>query len=272
MSNDILDKIRLIETKLANDEIVTFGNDSMTLKKFRELESTMKPDIDKPFKDTIVFWDDVFQYTTLGLVELLLESFEDIVDKDWDYDLFFYRGLENTNYITFVINLFKTKFNKDLTKESIEIFFKENYIKILYSSPATSLYYTIFRCESMYKSITFCFRYKFKGIEKFTTSISGHFTGKFKFPITYAYLDGVSEADYLIKGGTRYDIIMIQNIKLALDYILHTKERGINIMGPYGHNGVSESFFTTFAAIFNRGNIGPYNSKIIIYNEGVSIC
>ena len=273
MGKDLIQKVKMIEHLLSDNEIVKFDNDSMELKKLRELESSFKFK-EKDFKNLLVFWDDLIQFTTLGLIELLLESFTDIENKEWDFDNYFYRGYENSDYIKFIIGLFEKNWNKTLTPEFISEFHKANYEKILLNSPATTLFPTIVRCEALYRSVTFVFRYKFEGMDKFADSTkTGHFTGRFNFPVKTMYmLDVDTEREFLLKNGKDYDILMIQNLGRAIEYIDKSKHRGLALVSPYGHNGVHQDFFNVYAGLFGANNKGPYNSEITIFNEGIAVC
>ena len=65
---------------------------------------------------------------------------------------------------------------------------------------------------------------------------------------------------------------MIQYLRSAIDYIVESKHEGLNLIAPYGHNGVHENFFYTYIKIFDSVTRGPCNSEITIYNEGISLC
>ena len=169
--------------------------------------------------------------------------------------------------------MFKTEFNKELTEEVIKKFFKQHYAEIIHSSPASALFSTIIKCESLYSSVTFVFRYRFDGCEKFIASMrDNHFTTRFKFPIRYFILDNSDEFQYLNRFGKDFDIIMIQYLAKAIEYIEKNKHYDLSLVAPYGHNGVHEDFFMTFYKIFKNGRRGPRNSEITIYNEGIASC
>ena len=271
-NNSFKRNVNLIKNFIDGEtDIIKFDNESIPLKKFRELEKSLNP-AEKDFKNLVVFWDDAVQFTTLGLIDVLLDSFPDIVNKTWDFDKFFYRTFEDSYYITFVQKLFKEEFNKEFTEEFIKDFFEKHYPEILLKSPASNLLSTIIRCESLYKGVTFVFRYKFDGIEKFILSMrDNHFTKRFNFPINYHALGNSDEFNFLNRFGKDFDIIMIQYLINAIKYIEKNKHFGLSLVSPYGHNGCHESFFQSDYNVF-KNRRGPYNSEITIYNEGISVC
>lgn len=265
--------LKIFEKLLDGEEKVTFFNESIEMKKLRELESKFKPD-ERKLKNVIVFWDDMIQFTTLGLIDSLLDHFDDIENKEYDFDKFFYRGFEDTYYVDFVKRLFKEEFNKELENDFIIKFHKENYSKILLNSPASSLFHSFIRCEGLYENILLCFRFNFDGMEEFSKSLNKYFTGKFKINIRYRALEDFDndEFKFLLEVGGFYNIYMIQNMGKALDYLDESKHYGVSLVSPNGHNGVSDEFFITFFGFYGNNRTGPYNSEITIFNEGISIC
>lgn len=268
-----LDKknVEILKKLLNDNEKVVINNESVEMKKIRELETNFKPGESK-LKFVILFWDDLIQYTTLGLIDVILDMFDDIEDKTYDFDLFFYRGFEDSYFLDFVKRLFKEKFNKILSDEFILNTFKTYYSEILKRSPASSFFSTFIKCGSLYKNVVICFRYNFDGIDKFTASIYERFVNKSHIKLQSISLEKYKdECDFLIKHGKECDIVMIQNLGKAIEFIDTTKKNGLSMVSPHCHNGVCKEYFEATYFIHGNTRVGPYNSEITIFNEGISV-
>ena len=64
---------------------------------------------------------------------------------------------------------------------------------------------------------------------------------------------------------------MIQNLSKAIEYIDISKKNGVSIVSPYGHNGVHNDYFEALCYVHGNTRTGPYNSELVIYNEGLSV-
>ena len=265
--------IDIFEKLLGDEDVVTFNNDSIEMKKYRNYERNFIQQ-EKDLKNLIIFYDDTVQFTTLGLIDMLLDHFDDIVDKDWDYAKFFYRGVENTYYINFVIKLFKEEFGKDLDKHFIKSFMKDNYSEILLRSPASNLIKTIVRCESIYSGIKIVFRCPFDTMNNFCSSLLvNHFTKNAKFKVTGdSHYNFDNEHKYLLAGDRDYDIIMIQNMYEVFKYLDVAKTKNLSIVGPNGHNGIPDKYFLSVFSVLHSVTRGPHASELVIYDEGIAVC
>lgn len=265
--------IDVITNLLKEHDKIVIENDTVEMRELRELEKKVNPENIK-YKNVILFWDDIMQFTTLGLIDCILDYFDDIEDKEYDYDLFFYRGFENSNYIHFIINLFKTKFNKELNEKFILDFYEDNYAEILGRSPASAFFNTVVRCDRIFERILICYRYKFDGIEEFTKSLKKRFSGSKRVILEYDHLDRYDndELKFLLKRGAEYHVIMIQLLSKALLYLEQAQKFHMSIVSPNGHNGVHENFFIEYTTMYGSSRYGPYNSEITIFNEGFYMC
>ncbi len=262
---------KVVEDLLGDEDIVTFRNNKVSMKELRKLENrTIK---DERTRHTIIFWDDVAQFTTLGLIDLLLKFEDDLDHKEFSYNDFFYRKVEHTDPIIITKHIFKDNFGIKLEEEYILGVFKKYYTNILLSSPVSSFWATLVKMESMYSSLTFCFRYKFDGMDKFVESYVEHLTGKHTFPLLYDCLpENGRVEDYLKNSERDPDIIMVQDIGAVYKFIEDTQRENLNIVGPNVHNNIPEELQTLLAFTFKTSNRGPLNSEITLYNEGIHKC
>jgi len=262
--------INLIENLLKDEDKVIINNESTDMKRIRKLEEAIKTKPRKT-KDYIFFYDDVIQYTTLGLIDTILELRDDIVDKKLDYDLFFYRPFEHSDYIVFIKEIFKSQFNVELEESYIREVNEKYYPYILKKSPAAAFFRTLIRMEATYKSVTICYRYNFKGMDKFTESIKHFFTGNKKIPIYYDSLSNYDNSEYnFLKKNSEFDILAIQHAGRAIDFIEDTKKAFNVVITPNVHNGLSSNYISLYCGIFGK-TCGPYNTELVIYNEGLYI-
>lgn len=264
-------ELNIVE-RLLKEEKIIINNESFDMKEYRKLEKKFKPNENK-LKDVIVFWDDLIQYTTLGLIDCILDDKKEIVDKIYDYDLFFYRKTEDSYYIDFIKNLFKNNFKIDLTDDYIKSIELKNCVKILKTSPASSFFHSFIRSEFIYKSVLFCFRHYFNGIEDFVRSIKNRFTEKNNIELRCVTLDNYKdETEFLLKHGKNYNLFIMQNLGKGFEYLEKSEHNGVSFISPWQHNGVSKDFFTATSALYGNCRFGPYNSELVLFDEGIAIC
>ena len=273
------DAFNLIKDLLPDDAIVEedeSGN-KITVKNVRDMEKHYNVDPTKDtYKNVYVFWDDCMQFTTLGLIELMLdmEQFgipED--DRTWDYGLYFYRTTEHTKRIIFVQHLFKTEWNIDLTLSFIEEMYILNYSKILSMSPMSTNFITLIKLEAVYRSLNIIFEYPIGTEDALKLDIKSHFTGarEFQITLTVKYDYGMITTDDVLKGSIAKGIDLIFGVDLD-DYLVFAVEHevlGISMVVPVGHNGVEPETLELFRQGFGRMLAGPMDSEITQYDEAI---
>lgn len=264
--------IEIVKNLLDNNQVIKINNSETTMEEFRKLESKLLPNENK-LKNVIIFWDDLAQYTTLGIIDCILEDKPEIVNKEYDFGLFFYRDTKYSYYVDFIKFLFKEKFSMDLSTEYILDIERNNYDLILKKSPASSFFQSIFRYQGLYKSILFCYRRFFYGIEDFTRSIGQRFNSKNNINIKCITLDSYKdEYDFLLKFASSYDIIMMQYLEKGIKYVETTQHNGLSFISPYGHNGLPDEYFAAIFSVYGNCRSGPFNSELVLIDEGLSVC
>ncbi len=265
----------VMEKLLGDKTYVKFNNESVQMKDVRKIESKYGQKFQDKLKRILVFWDDVVQFTTLGSIDLLMETLEidDSELGDEISDEFFYRPVELTDGIDFTVSVFKSKFDMELDPDSVRNFFEVNYVEILRRSPVSTMFVTIIRMESILRSIKLCFKHKFSGIDKFILSFSTHLLSPAKVPVTYmTYMNYTEECKLLEHFGKDHDIIMTVKMSEVYMYIEETKTTNMVVMGPNIHNGLDEFVLLGFYKVHGDTKTGPLNSEIIFYDEGLAIC
>jgi hypothetical protein len=267
--NEERKEINIIKRLLSDEKKITLNNESIEIKELRKLESKFKPKEDS-LKNVVVFWRNLIQFSTIGLIDCILEEQTDIIDKTYDFDLFFYRTNEYVDHILFVKTLFKNKFNKNLSEEYIKSVYKNNFVEIIKKSPASSFFYTLLKCVPLYKSVLFCFDHYFNGIDNFVRSIGDRFIKKIE--LKCAVLDSYKdECDFLVKHGKDYDIFIMERLDKGIEYLEKSEHNGTAFITPYGHNGINDDFFSVLTMLYGNSRYGPYNSEIILFNEGIYV-
>jgi len=263
---DIVEKF---EKLIGDEEEVTFQNTFIKGKEYREMEK-ITSDYSKKKKNVLVFWDDILQFTTLGLVDCLMDYFK--VDESVDFDLrnYFFRGVENSNYITFTINVFRELFQKELTEDFIKKFEKKYYPLILQKSPVAAAYGTFIKMYPLHAEMFICFRYNFDGCRELCESIFNQIPIKAGMSMKFGFLEehNGDEYEFMMKNGERYDIIMIQDLSKAfryLDDIDNEKER--ILMAPHIHNGVHEDYFAILYEMTRNVRVGPFKSTLCLFRD-----
>ena len=270
----------LVEKKIEDDDLIIkhkWGESRLgDIRKMEEKWGAGKEELRK----VLLFWDDTVQFTTLGLIDVLLDEpeFEDISDEDkvWDYSKFFYRGIENTDTDEFVIRLIKELYNKEVTYEKIRYLYATRYLDILKRSPVSNVMITIITIEQIYDRIHFVF----KGVleedefEELIISFKNRLVrGETKI-LTYDTLLNYDFDDMnLLKTiGKEYDFYVHTNLGNVHIFIEEEEKMNAIMLGPNKHNGIPEDILMAYYFIHGQPNRGPYNAELILYNEGYSVC
>jgi len=266
--------VEKFEKLLEDNEEITFQNDYIPAKEMREAEKFLSPEYTKTRKSVVVFWDDVLQFTTLGLIDCLMDHFNLGDDVRFDLSNFFYRGVENTRYNVFVKRVFKTLFNKQLTDEFIMEFEKKYYGYILQRSPVAALYDTFIKMYLLHGRIFICFRHPFDGCRELCQSLLAQIPIPTGMSIEYGFLSEYEndELKFLKDRGNEFDVIMIQDLSKAFNYLdITNNTRNRVLMAPNIHNGVHEDYFATLYETFRNIRVGPYNSTLAIHNDSLFV-
>ena len=267
------DVVEKFEKLLGDNETIRFDNESAQMKEIRDLEKHLGTDYAKTRKSVVVFWDDMMQYTTLGAIDCLLDVME--INEKFDIENFFYRGVENTNYITFLKKLFLEVYKKNLAESLIRAFIKRNYALILQRSPVAGLYETFIKSYLLHDRMMLVFRHKFEGCRELCKSILKQIPNPTGMFIEFGFLEEFNdnEFEFLKKNGELFDIIMIQDLSKAFDYLEFIKnKRNRVLIAPNVHNGVHENYIASIYGMFGSNTgVGPFNSNLMIFNEGLYV-
>jgi hypothetical protein len=249
----MIDKINHPDT-----EIVTFCGKKMPLGEIRMLHENFE---EKRY-NMITFYDDLFQYTSLGLLDIIFSLKK--INSPIPFKSFFNRRM--TYGKEFVYTIAK-RFN--IEKEEVDAIEKEHYEEILACSPLSHNAESFFKIREICDNHLMVIKYPFSIQQSFIRHIQETF-GKNEFiSLEIDYIHNKKEQDYLEllpKSKLMYfDIVICQDVASIIEFIVDRKIKNTQIVAPFEHNGLSPEAKFTFE-VYLEG-IGPNNCKLNYIKE-----
>lgn len=205
----------------------------------------------------LIYWDDICQYTSFGLIEIINTLYK--TNAKIDVEHFFNR----TNQYIYGIDYVYKLFENSLDKETIDKIRYKYYWKILEMSVKSSLFGSIIKTNSFISRIGFYFPFRFKNCESLKIGLNKHiFNDKNPNGVTFYYGDQIGFNE-LLKNN--YNSIVTPNISTTYNYILDNKLKKITIIGTEEHNGLSEETEKLLVKLGNRPK--PNYCSISLYRE-----
>ena len=205
----------------------------------------------------LVYWDDICQYTSFALIEILNILFK--TDAKIDIEHFFNR----TNQYVYGIDYVYKLFEKSLDKKTIDTVRYKYYWKILEMSVRSSLFGSIIKSNTFISRIGFYFPFRFQNCESLKSGLNKHiFNDKNPDGVQFYYGDKVPFND-LLKNG--YNSIITPNVNTTYKYILDNNIKKIAIISTEAHNGISDETGRLLAKFGNRPK--PNYCSISLYKE-----
>jgi hypothetical protein len=225
-----------IDPKLKKDTKLNIGDKEFTYEEIKSMYPIHKQD---PIR-CLVYWDDLVQLTSIGLIEILNSLYK--TDVKVDILDFLNRDNENIYGIQYVYKLFKGK----LTKNQILDVKKKFYWKLMEISCNTSLYKALTNMSTYYSKIGFFFPYKFENSELLKTGLR-----EVLFPnagggqVDFFFGENGLNLNNIMKNGA-YNVVITPNIVDTYDFIIKNDLENILMLGPNKHNGVTEDIVKLF--------------------------
>lgn len=212
----------------------------------------------------LVYWDDICQLTSLGLIETLNSLFK--TNALVDIEHFLTRPNEYDYGMKYVYKLFENI----CSKEDINKIKRELYWSIMQISLKTELFIGLTRMNSCFSQLGFYFPFHFSNCEQLRIELDKMFftdhgmNNGVKF---YYASSGVSFNDTMKQNC--YNSIITPNIASTYAYIIQNKMKKITIMGPDAHNGLTPEMYELFYKYrkFPRPNycsVSTFQEKIVI--------
>jgi hypothetical protein len=210
----------------------------------------------------ISFYDDMFQYTSLGLLDLIFDIYK--INSPIPFKQFFHR--KNVYGINFVYDIVK-RFN--ISKHEVDKIEKDNYEEILSRSPISHNANGFYKIREICSNHLLVMKYPININKVFTRYIQEKF-GKDEFiSLEIDYSQNKTEEEYL-KTLTKnkyyyFDIAICQDAASMIEFIVKNNLKGTQLLTPFEHCGLSDEAKFTFEAYLE--GTGPNNTKINYIKE-----
>lgn len=243
-----------------DSEVIKFCGRELTLGEIRDTYSK--------FEETkygmISFFDDVYQYTSLGLLDMLYDMLK--VDEPMDLKSFFKR--KEVYGIDWVFN----KVSKyGLTKDEIETFLMKRYDEVLDRSPVAKNINGLFKLREIMDRQILVFKYQFNGQDAFISYIKSKYGHSEYTSLEVAYSHRKTELEFYkslpASKYTYFNVVACNDAQSLLDFIIEKDIKDTCILTSLYHSGIPNEDIVTYKDLFD--GIGPQNSRINYMKEGV---
>ena len=205
---------------------VTLGSVRSTFNQFQER-----------LKNMVIFYDNVFQYTSLGLLDLIYEIKN--IAAPLPVKEFFNRDELGIDFVKKTCDLF------NIPAEEVDRIEKENYKEILMRSPITKFAEPFIKMRKGLRSQIFVFKYPVNGINEMFDEIKSKYlsaSGEY-VSIEIEFLNGRTISEYLESYSetkrSRLEYVAIENAGSLINYIDSKKIEGTEILTFPIHNGMT---------------------------------
>lgn len=242
-----------------DSEVIDFCGKKRTLGEIRKVYNNFN----ERRYNLLSFYDDIFQYTSLGLIDIILDIYN--IDEKIPFESYFKRT--ETNSLDFVYNFFKG----DLSKEIISDIEKEYYEEILLRSPFSKNAQRLYKIRSILESQLMVFKYKFKGLDIYKRKIIETYGKDEYISFEVDFLNGRTENKYindLPKIKEKFtDIVIINDASSFVDYMDKKEINDSIILTSLDHCGLTKEEQYTYEIVLQ--GVGPRNSRIFYIEEGI---
>lgn len=236
----------------------TVGDETV---KYQDIVNSFPINKDIPIS-ILIYWDDICQFTSIGLIEALNVLFQSNAKIDLEH--FFTRPNLYSNGMNYVYKMFE----KTLTKDKIDMVKKEKYWQILEISLKSSIFASLIKISNYIDRIGFYFPYEFPNCISLKSGLN-----KFLFndekPNGVQFYYATKRKFNNILGGDTYNAIITPNIVDTYKYILDNKLEKISIIGPENHNGIDQELAQLISKLENRPL--PNYCSISLYKEQIYV-
>jgi hypothetical protein len=251
-------KYSIDKTVHPDTEVVNFCKKNMPLGEIRKLYETFE---EKKY-NMISFYDDMFQYTSLGLLDIIFDIKK--INSPIPFKSFFNRTV--TYGKQFVYNIAK-RFN--IAKTEVDAIEKKYYEQILARSPISHNAESFFKLREICSNHLLVIKYPVSIQKSLIRHVQETF-GKSEFiSLDVDYIENKTEEEYLKSLSdtkkTYFDIVICQDAASLIEYIITKNIYNTQILTPFEHNGLSHEAKFTFEAYLD--GTGPNNCKLNYINE-----
>ena len=207
----------------------------------------------------VIFYDDIMQYTSLGLLEEIYKRFD--IDSPIPVKPFLSRTIpEGKQYLIEHLKPFEVS---EIAINAIE---NECYKDIIHTSPRSKNFHGIWKMREIFSKVTLVFKYEFPEIEQIIRLFSRCYERENYNIVETVFRRNRSEYEFLkTLGKYQFDIIFCCNAAGILDFIQETKLNDTIIVSSYKHCGLNEDEKAIIAAL----EMGPCKSSLHYITEGL---
>ena len=218
------------------------------------------PNYRKKYK-ALIYWDDMMQYTAVGLVDVISEKKN--LNFFFDIDKFVNRK-EYPNGIDYVKNVIYP----DMDPKEIDAIYRNNYFEILQRSPITPLFNNIFYMKNIVDSYTLTFPFKFPELDEFVASYKTDPNIPLQ-NVNYAIINDEDRAKELLVK-LKPNLIICPDMGLFFYEITLRNIKNTVLISYEKHNGVTEfilDLYFNFVTEDGEKLYKPYNTELILLKE-----
>jgi hypothetical protein len=210
----------------------------------------------------ISFYDDMFQYTSLGLIDLLFDSYK--INSPIPVKSFFNRrNIYGKYFIYEVMKRFK------ISEEEVDKAEEKYYEEVLRRSPMSHNAESFFKIRNICMSQLMVFKYPFKYMTTLVRNIQESFGQNEYISLEIDYCKNKTEEEYLAalpeSKRSYFDIVICQDAASVIEYMDKYHIIDTHILTPFEHCGISPEAKYTFEA-YTEG-VGPNNCRLYYIKE-----
>jgi hypothetical protein len=243
-----------------DSEIINFCGKEMPLGEVRKMYEAF----DEKNYNMISFYDDMFQYTSLGLLDVIFDLYH--INSPIPYKQFFSRReVYGKQFV------YKTVKRFNITEEEVNNIEEKYYEEILRRSPLSHNAVSYFKIREICQNQLLIMAYPFKIQNKFISFIQETF-GKDEFiSLKIDYRRNKTEREYLYSLPksfySYFDIAICQDAASTIEFMTEHNIRNTHILTPFEHCGLSDEAKFTFEAYLE--GVGPNNSILHYIKEEI---
>ncbi len=213
-----------------------------------------------------IFYDNTFQYTAIGLMDLIFEKFN--IPSNLPITEFMNRSISADKFVKTVCGLW------GVSEKDVDDIERENYIEIMKRSPLTKNTEAFLLMRHFLMGQRFVFKYQCPEMAVVLNDLKSRYVNIDKqcIPIEMDYLNGNSISDYLkhlpsVKKSY-LEIVVTEDAGSVMDYFdKHGCMTGSNIITFLKHNGLTDKQYFT---ILNNEGFGNENYIVNFIKEGIA--
>lgn len=249
-----------IDKNHKDDEVVRVAGQDMRLGDARQYYSKFN----ERYYKMIIFWDDIIQYTSLGLFDIIFDLYG--IQKDIPVEDFFKR-FEPIHGLDFVKEYVKKHYK--ITENEVDTVYKENYEKILKISPLSKNSIGILKMREILNIMHIVFSYEFD-TSKIVKDITEKYNAHHVITTDIGFTNGKSTEEYIktlsdTKKGY-IDIVACIDAGAIIDYAIKKNVYELSILTPGFHNGISPG---AQIAYIDANMKGPNASELYFLEEAI---